>query len=651
MTRCILKVQNGEWGPFQEDNKINIEFRPGKSRVYYANLVVRTEGIEPIIIPIVGICCDTDVNSINFEDIYVDQTSEIFTINMVGFDPAKASIEPHSDFSDISAFKIEETFYDSETYTGNLKISFNPEYEKDYTAILYLNNFMVTKRIYLSGKGVLDTIPYIRIDARDLEFSDTPKDSTSWVREICISTSNLTHAVQYSLIGQDASYFDVEEIHWNEDAGGTLDISFTPDEIRTYDASLVINSEGAVSKTIRLKGTCPLPQLTVSTSSVNFGKVVINTSKEKIIKIAGKNLVNDLDIEITGTYSQEEFQMERVNWNPRTGGDVKITFTPASTSVSSIYLRVFAGDIESDSIFITGIGTLTPVSPELMVDITELDFLNCPLGTSSEEKYIHVSGTDLTGEISYVWDDGSDASAFKIREVSWDSQSGGVLGVTFTSTTWMPSIANLKISTPGVEDKIVSLKGYNLTVSSDTIVMEDTELNETSYVWQFTVSGIDLEDPASYSLRGNEKDIAAFNVEIVSYDPIKVTGELEVHFTPTEERDYHVEFVVNHPQAPRTVSIIGKGIKGLSDYTGQTQIEGKETNLSFVAYPNPFIDILIVTIPEKFTNETLEIYSSGGDLVKRIQLIDLETIIDANSLLSGIYFVKINGQSVKIIKN
>lgn len=77
----------------------------------------------------------------------------------------------------------------------------------------------------------------------------------------------------------------------------------------------------------------------------------------------------------------------------------------------------------------------------------------------------------------------------------------------------------------------------------------------------------------------------------------------------------------------------------------EDQIDG---SLSIAVYPNPAENEIHLANVE-FDKANIEIFSSIGKLVLKSQVNGAEPI-DISSLSSGIYFLKVNGQTVKIIK-
>ena len=65
----------------------------------------------------------------------------------------------------------------------------------------------------------------------------------------------------------------------------------------------------------------------------------------------------------------------------------------------------------------------------------------------------------------------------------------------------------------------------------------------------------------------------------------------------------------------------------------------------FSIYPNPAQDQLNIRFLELANNTSLEIYDIHGKLLKSLMINDLETHLDVSEYASGVYFVRLIGES------
>lgn len=82
--------------------------------------------------------------------------------------------------------------------------------------------------------------------------------------------------------------------------------------------------------------------------------------------------------------------------------------------------------------------------------------------------------------------------------------------------------------------------------------------------------------------------------------------------------------------------------------TGEIVVSINENNeVSFVLYPNPVENIIAI---ESVKDAVVKIYSMAGQMVSQQSIIQGTNTIDISELVSGIYFINIDGTIVKIVK-
>ncbi|MCL2133069.1 MAG: M6 family metalloprotease domain-containing protein [Bacteroidales bacterium] len=153
------------------------------------------------------------------------------------------------------------------------------------------------------------------------------------------------------------------------------------------------------------------------------------------------------------------------------------TLSLPTSSMNTAYI-IFEGVSDVDqlpiggNIYLDDIKIETVAISTLTVNPTSLNFNNVIISTTSSPQTIAVSGTNLTGNISYA-KGGADADAFTITQSSWNAASGGTLSVTFSPSAIRTYNATITISSPNAEDKVISLSGAGVAAQSVTGVNLD----------------------------------------------------------------------------------------------------------------------------------------------------------------------------------
>ncbi|MDR0969221.1 MAG: PKD domain-containing protein [Lentimicrobiaceae bacterium] len=127
--------------------------------------------------------------------------------------------------------------------------------------------------------------PQLTVSPSSLAFGDVTTGTTTSAKTVTVSGTNLTGNISYTKTGTDASSFTITETSWNVATGGTLSVTFTPTEERTYAANIVVSSTDADDKTITLSGTGisasapPVAQFSANKTTVEIGKSVSFTDE------------------------------------------------------------------------------------------------------------------------------------------------------------------------------------------------------------------------------------------------------------------------------------------------------------------------------------------------------------------------------------
>ncbi|MEZ4800337.1 MAG: LamG-like jellyroll fold domain-containing protein [Flavobacteriales bacterium] len=86
-------------------------------------------------------------------------------------------------------------------------------------------------------------------------------------------------------------------------------------------------------------------------------------------------------------------------------------------------------------------------------------------------------------------------------------------------------------------------------------------------------------------------------------------------------------------------------------YAGSTitNVDVVQSNIDFDIYPNPTSGKLLLDSPNMLINVPIAIYNLTGQLVKQTLSSGEKTIIDISDLPAGIYFLKVEGQTKRLV--
>ena len=95
----------------------------------------------------------------------------------------------------------------------------------------------------------------LNVNPISLDFENVQTGTTSTTKTVTVSGTNLIGNITWTKGGADQSAFNVTQNPWNTATGGTLNVTFSPTQLRAYSANITISSPGAESKTVTLSGT------------------------------------------------------------------------------------------------------------------------------------------------------------------------------------------------------------------------------------------------------------------------------------------------------------------------------------------------------------------------------------------------------------
>ena len=168
----------------------------------------------------------------------------------------------------------------------------------------------------------------------------------------------------------------------------------------------------------------------------------------------------------SGYFYNEYITVNSTTWTQQTQTIETESTISYAEFIFSVRNTVEGNDhLQIDNVSITSGGVATPV---LTVSPSSLAFGDVATGTTSAAKTVTVSGTNLTGNISYS-KAGADASSFTITETSWNAATGGTLSVTFKPTEERTYSATIVVSSTDADNKTVTLSGTGISATAPPV--------------------------------------------------------------------------------------------------------------------------------------------------------------------------------------
>ena len=383
-------------------------------------------------------------------------------------------------------------------------------------------------------------------------------------------------------------------------AGGsrTFTVSFTPKSLGARNATLSINHSisGLSPTVITLRGNAiePVPIINISPITLDFGDVILGTSKDLIVNLENKGGAK-LTIDSLIVIGEDTVMFDPVlqtfphDIAPSSTYNLGISFIPTSIGKTSAMLIIYHNAEGSpDTVLLSGNG----VKLEIAIIPDTLDFGNVPIG-GNITKYFQVRN-DGTGPlvISSIVKGGTDATQFN-RYSNPDSTNSQIIVATGQTATlsvrFAPTSNGTKSSywvfNHNVDDteSRLYLKGNGI---SPTIVIDPTSINfgnvnvgnSLQRSVSITNNGTAPLVISSVSITGGVfRFINSETTIIVEPDS---SYDLIVQFAPIAAIDYSGSITLTHNAngSPSTIPLRGMGLSS-SIVIDPTSIDFGDVNI------------------------------------------------------------------------
>lgn len=315
-----------------------------------------------------------------------------------------------------------------------------------------------TKYVSITGTGV---IPAITTSETQLNFGKVVKNKTK-SKTFIVTGTNLTSNLTLS---SNNSYFTVTPSSVSkEDAalGVLVTVTYKPTATGNHSGAITLSSEG-VSAAVNVSGTCVIPTISVSKTSLDFGNMDAGSTKTLSFTVTGTDLTGDISLTVASTDSHADFTITPTTLGANaSGATVKVTCTANVAGSISGRVTVSGGDATSKTVNLTG-----TVKCYIKTNHSSLSY-----SPSSLNKSVKVTCVGANSKLSLALT-GDDASYFRLGTSSIsmaDARDGKTVSVACVPKTKDRLSAKIKISGGGADDpKYVSLSYSNGVVSINSV--------------------------------------------------------------------------------------------------------------------------------------------------------------------------------------
>ncbi len=365
----------------------------------------------------------------------------------------------------------------------------------------------------------------------------------------------------------------------------TLPLSLPPGQATSFSVSVKPAATGSVTGTLSVvddaattpmvlnltaNAVTPTPQISPSSSSVDFGTVSVGTSGTKNLTITnagGSDLTISL-LQLTGA----EFTLSGIT-TPKTittgqSASVTFTFTPTAAGSSTGSLVITSNDPGKPTlnIALTGSGTNTQVG-QLTANPTSLGFGNVNTGTSTSKQIVLTNTGNATVKISKISASGTGFSVSGVTvPASVNASQSVTLTVGLAPTTTASATGTITVTSDAKDSPLtVALTGAG--------VQAGLSVSPTTFNFGSVVDGQTKSQTFSVSNTGTAAlTIAQVTVTGTGYTvsglttPATLTAgqsaSFSAKFAPTTAGSLSgtVSISSNSPNSPTKVTLSGTGV-------------------------------------------------------------------------------------------
>ena len=348
--------------------------------------------------------------------------------------------------------------------------------------------------VALTGRGKQGAAPALTLSDPSLNFGDVQVGAKS-VLQLTLTSSG-TAPVTISSATIAGQQFKVTSVAYPAGVSGwpatlnpgeqvVLSITFAPDAVDSFTGGLALTSDASgATANVPLSGNgvaVPAPNLTLSTTSINFGQAQIGTKVTRSVTLTSSgNAPLDINtITIAGTPFSVGTLSLPTTLQPGQQLTVNVTYEPTTAEADAGTLTVASNDPSGPAtVSLGGNGTAVP-TPQLTVSPTALNFGNTPVNapvtkpvtlTSTGTAAVTISAATVNGAgfsvsgatfpvtlnpnqtltLQVQFDPTTAGAATGQLTVTSDSTTGGTANVTLTGNGTVTTTPQLTVNPTAV---------------------------------------------------------------------------------------------------------------------------------------------------------------------------------------------------------
>jgi hypothetical protein len=275
-----------------------------------------------------------------------------------------------------------------------LNVTFKPTASAAASGVLSISSDSEnssTATVHVTGTGVAGPAPQLTLTATSLSFGNVTVNSTA--TEAITLNSTGTGPVTVNGAGISGTGYAVSgstfPVSLNPGTSLTLQVTFDPKNAAASAGTLTISSSAnPATIPVSLSGTgvaAPVPQLTLSATSLSFGNVTVNSTATMAITLnsTGTAPVTLSGVSVGGSGFSTAAIALPLKLNPGQTLNLQITFTPTASGAATGSLVITSDSSSNATATVSLAGTGASASnPVLTISPTSLGFGSTAIGSS-----------------------------------------------------------------------------------------------------------------------------------------------------------------------------------------------------------------------------------------------------------------------------
>lgn len=555
------KIDNDDNGAVK-NKTLTVKFKPAGMGTYNESLTLSSQGAATQTIKLTGTCpgdFEPSVSAIDFGSVRVlEPKKREVTVKREGL----AEKIQLAVIGDVDHFQLSETALDKDRSNGSFWVTYKPQAGGDHRITITLISGDLQKTVTVLGSA---KVPSISVNRSSLVFSGTKDKEIK--QNITVNGRNIGYNQGIKVTVQGRGYSLSTNKLDNDDRGTvsnkTLTVKFKPSGMGDYPGTIILSSQGAITQTIKLTGTCA-GGFEPTVTTLAFGSQRLLQPVEKKISVKRYGLGEEIKVSATGDTRHFTIGATALR-KDISEGSFAVTYKPLSGGNHRITISLTSGSM-TKTVTVTGTGLQPLINPST----TSLSF--SAKKNQTQQKVINVNayniGYNQNVKVSVS------GKGYTIKPEVLNHDNGRVSNKTIT-VSFKPSgmgdyPGKVTLSTQGGVTKTITLDGTcpgSITPSVTSLDFGQERLAK-KVTREITVNYEDLAEDIRISMSNPYNN---FSLSTTKLSKDKKRGTFKVYFIPSYVGTKSIDILLTSGNLTKKIKVSGRGAQPTLSVTGSSR--------------------------------------------------------------------------------